>query len=358
MINWWRTVLGDSEAISASTAISNGNLSEGIVTANVETKITSLLNVKHCVMTPSGSTALMAALKAVGVKAGDSVVVPSVTWVASANAVSMIGAKAVLVDVCNDVPVIDVLKLSELNPKEISAIIIVHLNGCAANVEDIKQLDGWQGVPIIEDTCQAFMSQNKHGNFLGTLADVGCLSFGVTKLITCGQGGAVITNNSNTYEKLKLIKNNGVNSVAFPTYITLGINLKFSDILASVLSEQLDKAMVNAQFVNDIYNFYKSRIKNNSISLMPVPVDEGAIAIYAQAIVKNRNGFMSWMKKKNIDIRPYPPSLDKASHFVSNSTYNNGNMFGENAVYLPSGPGQNLEHIAHVCRMLNEWSKP
>ena len=139
---------------------------------------------------------MVLALLSVGVRAGDKVIVPSATWVATANAVTLIGAKAVLVDVCEEEPLLDINSLAAFDPTEIKAIIVAHLNGLVGPVNDLKKSNIWKDVPIVEDACQAFLSKDHMGRPLGTLADVGCYSFGVTKLITCGQGGAVVTNNT------------------------------------------------------------------------------------------------------------------------------------------------------------------
>ena len=131
------------------------------------------------------------------------------TWISTAHAPLLLGAKPVLIDVLAERPLIDPKLIENKITNKTKAIIPVHLNGMSANMDEILKIAERHGLFVIEDACQAMLSKNQKG-FLGTLSNAGCFSFGVTKLMTTGLGGMVVTNDSQTYRQLKLIKNYGV----------------------------------------------------------------------------------------------------------------------------------------------------
>ena len=192
-ISWWWVKFGESEIANVTQAISRGQISQGKVTAEFEAKFASMLNVKYAVATTSGTTALYLALFAMGVGAGDEVIIPDRTWVATAHAAYMLGAKVVLVDTYADTPVIDVDQVERKITERTKVILPVHINGRACNLERWQTLARKHNIKIIEDAAQAMFSKS-NGHYLGTTSDLGCFSFAMSKLISTGQGGMVVTN--------------------------------------------------------------------------------------------------------------------------------------------------------------------
>ena len=232
-IRWWRTVFGVEEVGAVKKAFSMEYISQGPVTEQFEAKFAEAMDVPYAVATTSGSVALLMALMAMGIKRGDEVIVPNRTFIATAHAPLLLGARVVLVDVLRDVPVMDVALIKKKITSRTKAIMPVHLCGRAVNMSEIHLLAKAYGLSVIEDACQAMFSKNKTG-FLGTQSDAGCFSLGVTKLLSTGQGGIIVTRNRRTYEELKLVRNHGVPGTFDATYPRLGFNFKFTDIQAAI----------------------------------------------------------------------------------------------------------------------------
>ena len=150
-------------------------------------------------------------------------------------------------------PVINCSLLEDKITKRTKAIIPVHLNGRSADINNLKYIAKKNDLIIIEDTCQAFLSKNKDG-FLGTQCDTGCFSFGMSKLLPTGQGGMVVTNKKDIYDRLLLARNNGIHSIISPEYKIFGANFKFSDVLAAIGLSQLDML---SQRINNLKNINK-----------------------------------------------------------------------------------------------------
>ena len=177
MISWWRTSFGDGEVEKLRESVQKECIGQGLVTEEFEEEISLALNVPFVVATTNGSAALYMALLSLGIGHGDEVIIPNRTWIASANAILLTGAKVVLVDVRSDLPLIDVAQIQSKITTQTKALMPVHLNGRSADMQGIQRLAEKFGIPIIEDACQAFFSSNFNG-YLGTQSDVGCFSLG------------------------------------------------------------------------------------------------------------------------------------------------------------------------------------
>ena len=163
--------------------------------------------------------------------------------------------------------------------KRTKAIIPVHLNGRSADINNLKYIAKKNDLIIIEDACQALLSKNKDG-FLGTQSDAGCFSFGMSKLLPTGQGGMVVTNKKDIYDRLLLARNNGVENIISPEYKIYGANFKFSDVLAAIGLSQLDVLSQRINNLKNIYSNYEKVITNlSTIKLIPISYQEGEIPL-------------------------------------------------------------------------------
>ena len=285
--------------------------------------------------------ALYLALKALGIKNGDEVLVPAFTWISTANAAEMIGANVILVDIEKDKPVIDLKDLKNKITKKTKAIICVHLNGIACDIEGLKKIRSKYKIPIIEDCAQALMSKFNN-KLLGTFFDIGCFSFGVTKLIITGQGGMVITNKKSIYYKIKLLRNNGLLDVLEPKYLFRGLNLKSSDLLFSLATTQLNDVKKKINSLINLYKKYEKELeKFRSIKLLKINYNKGEVPLYNQIKCKNPSKIIKILKKNSIEARKIGDSLDKSEYFVKRGNLKNSNIFAKEVIYLPSGPNQN-----------------
>lgn len=357
MIFWWKTSLGDSEIQKVRESILNENISQGPVTDEFEASLAKALDVPYVVATTSGSVALLMALMALGVKRDDEVIIPNRTWIATAHAPLMLGAKVVLVDVLPNQPIMDVTQIKRKITKRTKAIIPVHLNGRSVDMDYVRKLAMEYGLHVIEDAAQALFSKNSEG-YLGTYSDAGCFSLSVAKLITTGQGGFIVTRNSSTYEKLRLIRTHGVRDVIHTSFSELGFNFRFTDILASVGIEQLALVHKRIAHLKAIYSRYESGLKYLPfLKSIPVDLSQGELPLYIEVLHEKRDSLEKFLALNGIQIRPFYPDLDSAPHLACNDEFPNSRPFGKNGLFLPSGPDQSLENVDRVIDCLNAFGE-
>ena len=357
MISWWRTSFGDGEVEKLRESVQKECIGQGLVTEEFEEEISLALNVPFVVATTNGSAALYMALLSLGIGHGDEVIIPNRTWIASANAILLTGAKVVLVDVRSDLPLIDVAQIQSKITTQTKALMPVHLNGRSADMQGIQRLAEKFGIPIIEDACQAFFSSNFNG-YLGTQSDVGCFSLGVTKLVSTGQGGFVVTKNRDVYERLKCIRNHGVTDEFTESYDQFGFNFKFTDLLASFGLVQLSRVSKRIVHLNKIYAKYESAIsKFKCVNLLPVNVLNGEIPLYAEVLCPERKELENFLHFHNIQARIVPPDLSTSSCIKDDGSFPNSIRFSDQGLYLPCGPEQPLKNIDFVIDTLYDFER-
>lgn len=203
-----------------------------------ESNLKSYLGVKHALAVNSGTSALHAALVALDIKHGDEVLLPSFTFVATANAVAAAGARPVFVDIKKDDYTIDMSDLGSKITSRSKAIIPVHLYGHPADMDEITELAQRHSISVIEDACQSLGSTYKKKQ-TGALGTMGCFSMYASKVLTAGEGGAVATNSDELADKIKMIRNHGV----FEGYDTrmLGLNMRLPELSAAIAKIQMTK---------------------------------------------------------------------------------------------------------------------
>lgn len=203
-----------------------------------ENSLKNFLNVKHVISLNSGTAALHAALLSIGIKSGDEVLLPSFTFVATANSVIATGAKPVFVDINKKDYTIDHQDLRKKITNKTKAIIPVHLYGHPADLDEIIDVSNSFSLDIVEDACQSLGSTYKDKH-TGTFGKLGCFSLYASKVLTSGEGGAVSTNDDNLADTLKMIRNHGMVE-GYDTRI-FGLNYRLPEISAAIAKIQMKK---------------------------------------------------------------------------------------------------------------------
>lgn len=235
-------LLGEGEKKAVLSVIESGRLTDssyegGKWVKSFESKMRELLGVKHVVAVNSGTAALHSVLLALGIKSGDEVIVPSFTFVATANVVLACGAKPVFVDTKADYN-IDPVFLGKAITKRTKAVIPVHLYGYPVDMDEIRETTSAHSVHVIEDAAESLGAKYK-GKQTGTLSDAGCFSMYATKVATSGEGGAISTDSDELADKVRLVRNHGM--VHGYDSRRLGFNYRLPEIAAAIASVQMDK---------------------------------------------------------------------------------------------------------------------
>ena len=349
-INWWKTSLGEKEINRVVKAIRNKNISQGPVTKEFETNLGEYFEIDHVVAVSSGSSALLAALMALGVKQGDEVIMPNRTWIATAHAAHMLGAKVVLVDVEEDRPIIDASAIEKKITSKTKVILPVHMNGRSANMPLINKIAKKFNIAVVEDACEAISSRNSEG-FLGTQSDIGCFSLSIAKTIGTGQGGFTITRNKDLADKMRAIRTQGVENVKDPgTWTMPGFNFRFTDILASIGIEQLKRLPDRISKICDLYSIYLDKLKETEFKAITVDLNSGEIPVYNEFLVENRDKWVKNLEKLDIESRPFYPNINEATYLYgkNNEIFPNSMPYQKNGLTLPSGPDQDSSSV-EIC---------
>jgi dTDP-4-amino-4,6-dideoxygalactose transaminase len=209
---------------------------------NFETAFGELFGAKFCVGTSSGTNALISSLNALGVGAGDEVILPPYTFVACVNAILMLGALPVFVDTDRETFQIDARKIEATITERTAAIMPVHLGGNAADLDTILALARKHNLPVVEDACQAHLGEWRNRK-LGTFGQTGCFSFQASKNLTAGEGGMIVTDDEELAEKCFASHNNSRPRKAVGPHPNLirGSNLRMSEFHASILLAQMKR---------------------------------------------------------------------------------------------------------------------
>jgi len=214
----------------------------------VEQLLAERTGARRALLTTSCTHALELALLALGVGPGDEVIVPSFTFVSTANAVLRVGAQPVLADIEPVTLGLDPRDAEQRLSSRTRALLPMHYAGLAADLDGLLELAGRRRLLLVEDAAQGFGGRLR-GRALGTFGDAGCLSFHETKNVTCGEGGALLLNDPEVAARAEIIREKGTNRGAFLrgevdkyTWVAEGSSYVLSDLLAALLEAQLEKA--------------------------------------------------------------------------------------------------------------------
>ena len=245
----FRIYWDEEDVANVTAAIRRGtHWAAGPNTSTFEAMISEYIGAKYCVAFNSGTSALHAILLAYDIGPGGEVIVPSFTFIATSNAPLFVGAKPIFADIEERTYGLapDDVK-QKITPKT-KAILAVHYGGSPCLIRELRELADTHGLILIEDAAEAF-GANINGKKVGTFGHSGMFSFCQNKVITTGEGGAIVTDSSELYERLKLIRSQGrletadyFTSAAYMDYVTLGYNFRISDISAALGITQLKKA--------------------------------------------------------------------------------------------------------------------
>ena len=218
--------------------LTNSSFKGGNKVREVESMMRKFVGTKHAAALNSGTAALHAALLALGIGKGDEVLLPSFTFLATANVVVVTGATPVFVDIKKDDYTMDPDDLEEKITENSKVVIPVHLYGHIADMRRIKNIADKNFLHVVEDACQS-LGSTFNGKQTGSFGDMGCFSFYASKVITSGEGGVITTNNKELADRIRMIRNHGIlegYDIKIP-----GLNLRMTEICAAIAKIQMEK---------------------------------------------------------------------------------------------------------------------
>jgi len=257
----------ESEYVQES--MNSGNIvGDGEYTRKCERLLEKTFSAKRALLTNSCTDALEMAALLIGLEPGDEVIVPSYTFVSTANAFILRGAKPVFVDIRADTLNIDETKIEGKITGKTRAIFPVHYASVACEMDSIMSIAEQHGLAVIEDAAQGVNARYK-GRYLGTIGDLGTYSFHGTKNYTCGEGGAIVINNGDLIERAEIVREKGTNRSRFLrgeidkyTWVDIGSSYLLSDVLAAFLYAQFEELENIKRKRKEVFDFYYQNLRD------------------------------------------------------------------------------------------------
>ena len=355
--------IDNAELKEITKVINSTYITEGEATRIFEEKIKKLTKSKYCIAISNGTLALTASLLALGIKRKDEIIVPNMTFIASANAVILTGATPVLCDITENNFCLDLFKAEKLITKNTKAIMPVHLYGQAAQINEIKNFAKKHKLFLIEDASQGVgvKFDNKH---LGTFGDLGVLSFYGNKTITTAEGGAVLTQKKSLYEKIYKLKNHGRIKKGTFIHEEIGYNFAFNDLQAAIGIAQLNKLKKIVKKKKKILNYYDSFFKKKKIPLLKILIDPKCSPVhwFSSFICKETDELSLFLKKNNIQTRRFFFPLNEQPCYQNSKKIKNlkGNFKNSKFNYdygisLPSSYNLNMNEQKIIVKLISEF---
>jgi len=350
----FKSFVDKSDYARLEPVFENNYIAEGPFANQFSEKLLEIIGAKHGCFASNGTVALYLAMKALGIKAGDEVIVQNVTFIASANAVEMTGATPVFVDVksYNDLSV-DISKI-ELTSKTKAVLIAPLFGGPNNNVEEVREFCDQNNLFLIEDSAQALGISNGT-NHCGTFGDVGTFSFYADKTITTAEGGYVVTDDDAVYERMLYLRNQG--RIKSGTFIhpEIGYNFRITDLQAALGLSQLDKLDTIVSAKQHIYQRYSSTL-GDKVSYLKLRPDFSHIPFRTVVFVEDAEQTMSQMAADDIEPRSVFYPLHKQPCYrhlgYNDEDFPHSMECYQRGICLPTWVGLADEQIDHVCESL------
>ncbi len=355
-----RPAIGQEEISAVTAVLESGMLASGEKVTELETKFADYCGATHGIAINNGTAALHAALLAAEIGPGDEVIVPAFSFIATASAVLMCGAKPVFCDVSDQTYTIDPAQLEERVTPRTRAVIGVHLFGQPFDVPAVQKVCELHNLKLIEDAAQAH-GAICNGSRVGSFGHFGCFSFYATKNMITGEGGMVTTSEKAYAERLRLIINHGQSEKYVHT--RLGYNYRMTDMAAAlgiVQLKKLEKFNLRRRKNADFYN------ANLSVKGLITPyVAPGMHHVYHQYVIRltdefpmKRDSFMDYLKSKGIGSAVHYPIPIHRQPLFGLTNYPDpcpvSTALSSSVLSLPVHPLLDQKEIAYICDTINK----
>lgn len=348
-IEQYKPIYGKEEADALHALVMSGSyLADYKKTQEFEEKIAHESLNNYAVAVNNGTLALSLALYASGVRAGDSVIVPNLTMIATATAVEFIGAVPIFCDIEQERLCLDVDLATSYLQVGANAVIYVSFNG-RENFKKLKKLVNYcklNNKILINDDAQSFGSLGVQSEQYGKIHT---LSFSPHKIVSCGQGGAIVTSNKEIYEKIKRIKDFGRLQGGTDIHDYFGINSKFTEMQAVVGLCQLERLRKRIEFKHYIYELYYSYLSDYMFKYCGETIWMPDIYLPTRRL---RDSLIEYLNEHNIKTRPMYPMLTSQKIYTSGFEYPISKRISETGLFLPCSFDLQEHQIINIAELI------
>ena len=358
-IEWWEPQVGEEERELILQVLNSNFLNDGEFTTRFERMLSSLLSCKHVVAVTSGTSALFLALAANNVGPGDEVIIPDITFVATANAVTLTGAKPILIDVDPNTLNLSTMQFKQAITTRTKAVIPVHVSGRPANMPAIMKISREHDLVVVEDAAEALLSK-LNGKYLGTIGNAGILSFSPNKTITTGQGGVILSNDDILVVRLRELKDQGRpirGTGGDDTHNSIGYNFKLTNLQAAIGIAQLNKLTERTNRMKQTYLQYKEGLKGiEELTLLPFQLEKGETPQWVDALTQHRDKLVEYLEAHDIFCRRFwLPLHTHKPYRLSDEKFPNSTNLAAKAFWLPSSFSITDAAVDRVCRLIRKF---
>ena len=332
--------IDDEELVQLKRVIQSTYVTEHHLTQEFEDLIKELTGSRYAIALTNGTAALYCCLVALDIGPGDEVIVPNLTFIATANAVLMAGATPVFCDVLPDTMCMDPAEAERLITPRTRALMPVHLYGQSADMHRLSSIAETYSLKIIEDAAQGVgvKFDNKH---VGTYGDLGILSFYGNKTITCGEGGVILTDDEDLRNKCYRLKNHGRSAKGIFKHEDIGYNFAFTEMQAAVGIAQMNKLARIIEKKNEIYNTYHTNLDNVFDRLNPIYIDPRTTPVhwFVSFLTDHKENLCEYLNGESIGTRSFFYPLHSQpcySHTKVGSSFEVTDKLFNRGISLPS----------------------
>lgn len=332
-------------------------LTEFEQTRRFEESVATFTQARYCVAAPNGTLALFLAFAACGIGRDDEVIVPDLTMAATATAVLLTGARVIFADIEPETMCLDLDQAEHSISPRTKAIAFVSLNGRSpAGLADFIARCRSRGIRVIEDAAQSLGSY-AGGRHLGTVGDCGCFSFSSQKLVTTGQGGAVVTNDDELYAAMRALRDFGRTEGGTDRYLRVGWNLKFTDLQAVIGIEQMRRLPALIVRKRRLFDRYREALDGLGDVTVP-PTDLAHVTPWFVDVLVDpdtRSALAQHLRTAGIGTRPLYPALHAEPAFDAPGSFPRAEVIARRGLWLPSSLRLEREDVERVCAAIRQF---
>lgn len=335
----------------------DGFITEFKRTEQFEQMLGSFTGIKHCIVVNNGTVSLTLAALATDIAAGDQVIVPNYTMIASPNSVRLFGAEPVFVDVERSTLCMDIEAAESAITDRTKAIMLVNANGRypQAGIAAFESLAAKYGLVLIEDAAQALGSHYPDGRHAGSAGKVASISFSAPKIISTGQGGCVLTDDDATAQRVRRLKDFGRSSGGNDIHDEIGYNFKFTELQACVGIEQVKKLPRRVERKKEIYRRYRENLSSVAEVEFFEQDLECTTPWFIDTLVEQREPLQSYLRDAGVGTRVMYPPINKQRAYLSPGEYPISNLVGDKGLWLPSATQLTDSEVDRICVAISRF---
>ena len=361
---WSQPSIDDSDAMAVSAAVRTSWVSGGNEIDEFSRNLGSWLSAENVVLVNNGTSALSATFLALDLKEGDEVIVPAFGFMAATNILIQLRLKPIFADMDKRTWCLTKESIFASLTKRTRAVVVTHNYGNSDDISSIAEfVRETLKLPLIEDAAEA-LGSSQNGKALGTFGDFGTFSFHATKLITTGEGGAIVCKSREHLEKLKLIISHGLNRINHYQHILPGSNFRLPNYCAALGNSQMQKINGFVEKRRLVDSWYRKILTNSDLSsllefqsLQSNEIVPWSFPLRIKNSELNFKYLMELLKKSGIEVRPgfrTPEALPYLQKLVDVKTFPNASRISKEIISMPSYTDLNEVDVIRICKTFIE----